>query len=314
MQTKKIICIVGPTASGKTALSIKLAKALSGEVVSGDSMQIYKGMDIGTAKPTRDEMENIPHHMFSIVSPDDNYSVARYCDEASRVIDDIIARGKTPIVVGGTGLYIDSLVNGYEFATFEESGQYREKLFALYEEKGAHFIHEMLREVDPKRAEEIHENNVKRVIRALEIYNATGKTATEHDQETKKRPKRYDARYVGICFRDREKLYERINLRVDMMIENGLVSEVRRLLSEGVPETATSLQAIGYKELVAHIRGEGNLESAIEEIKLASRRYAKRQLTWFRRNKETKWIYAEETESFSSLLQDLIKFLSLEGV
>ncbi|MBQ5777607.1 MAG: tRNA (adenosine(37)-N6)-dimethylallyltransferase MiaA [Oscillospiraceae bacterium] len=314
MQTKKIICIVGPTASGKTALSIKLAKALSGEVVSGDSMQIYKGMDIGTAKPTPEEMGNIPHHMFSIVSPQDNYSVARYCDEASSVVDDIIARGKTPIVVGGTGLYIDSLVNGYEFASFEESGKYREELFELYEKNGAHFIHEMLRKVDPQRAAEVHENNVKRVIRALEIYNATGKTATEHDEETKRKPKRYDARYVGVNFRDREKLYERINLRVDMMIEQGLVSEVEKLLSEGVPETATSLQAIGYKELCAHIRGEKSLKEAIDEIKLASRRYAKRQITWFGRNKETKWIYAEETESFSSLLQDLINFLSLEGV
>lgn len=310
----KVICIVGPTASGKTALSIALAKRLCGEVISCDSMQIYRGMDIGTAKPTPDEMQGVLHHMLSVIDPSESYSAARYVEDAGRIADDIISRGKTPIIVGGTGLYVDSLISGTEFAEFQQDEAYRKELFSLYEEKGAQFIHGMLRRVDPERAAQIHENNVKRVIRALEVYKATGRTITEHDEETRKKPPRYDAVYIGLMYEDREKLYERINLRVDKMMEEGLLSEVKGILERGVPPSATSMQAIGYKELVAYFEGKCSLEEAAENIKQASRRYAKRQMTWFKRNKQINWIAVDKSENLSDLLQTSINFISFGGI
>lgn len=310
----KVICIVGPTASGKTALSIALAKHLCGEVISCDSMQIYRGMDIGTAKPTADEMQDVPHHMLSVIDPSESYSAARYVKDAGKIADDIISRGKTPIIVGGTGLYVDSLINGTEFAELEEDEAYRKELFSLYEERGAQFIHGMLRRVDPERAAQIHENNVKRVIRALEVYKATGKTITEHDEETRAKPAKYDAVYIGLMYEDREKLYKRINLRVDKMIEEGLLSEVKGILRCGVPPSATSMQAIGYKELVAYFEGKCSLDEAVENIKQASRRYAKRQMTWFKRNKQIKWIAVDKSENLSDLLQTSINFISFGGI
>ncbi|MBQ2840923.1 MAG: tRNA (adenosine(37)-N6)-dimethylallyltransferase MiaA [Oscillospiraceae bacterium] len=314
MTKKKIVCIVGPTASGKTALSIALAKKLDGEVVSCDSMQIYKGMDIGTAKPTASEMQGIAHHMLSIVDPSENYSVARYVDDATAIVEDILSRGKLPIITGGTGLYVDSLVNGTEFAQFSGDTKYREELFALYEEKGAAYIHGLLCTVDPERAEQIHENNVKRVIRALEIYKATGKTITEHDNATKLKEARFDATYIGLMFEDREKLYERINLRVDMMLKDGLCEEVKRLLDAGTDPKSTSMQAIGYKEMISYFNGESTLGDAAESIKQASRRYAKRQMTWFKRNKNINWIAVDKSENISDLLQTSINFISSESI
>ncbi len=310
MKNNKIICIVGPTASGKTSLSIKLAKALRGEIVSGDSMQIYKGMDIGTAKPTEEEQEGVIHHMLSVVSPFENFSVARYVEEASHAIDDILSRGKVPIVVGGTGLYIDSLVSGREFAARREDETLKKELLELYEKQGAAALHKILEKLDPERAEQIHENNIKRVIRAIEVCKTTGKTISGHDEETKKVPPRYDAAYVGILFDDREKLYERINLRVDMMMGSGLLREVKTLLDSGVPSDSTAMQAIGYKELCSYFSGERSLEEAVEDIKSASRRYAKRQMTWFKRNKSIKWVSPDFEENFSDLLQYLINFTS----
>ncbi len=314
MQKNKVICIVGPTASGKTALSIALAKALSGEIVSGDSMQIYKGMDIGTAKPTSDEREGVPHHMLSVMSPTENYSAARYVEDAGACVEDILFRGKTPIIVGGTGLYIDSLVKGTEFATFEEDETYRRELWEIYEKHGAEFLHDMLKQADSKRAEEIHKNNVKRVIRALEVYKATGKTISQHDEETKSNPPRYDATYIGLMFENRDRLYMRINERVDKMLLDGLLDEVKALLDSGISPDATSMQAIGYKELVSYFRGECTLEAAVEEIKTASRRYAKRQMTWFRRNERINWLSVDKTKDIEDLLQNSMNFISFTGV
>ncbi len=314
MKNNKMICIVGPTASGKTALSIKLAKELGGEIISGDSMQIYKGMDIGTAKPTVEEMSGILHHMLSIVSPKENYSVARYVKEASEIADDIISHGKIPIVVGGTGLYIDSLVSGREFAKGGDNEDVRKELFQLYERDGCDALYEILVELDPLRAKQIHKNNIKRVIRAIEVCKTTGKTISEHDEKTQKAPPRYDAAYAGILFQDRQMLYDRINLRVDMMMQQGLLDEVKRLLSDGVSANATAMQAIGYKELCAHVLGEKTLSQAVEDIKVASRRYAKRQMTWFKRNASIKWISPDFSESFSDLLQYLINFTSSVGI
>lgn len=309
-QNRKVICIVGPTASGKTALSIALAKKLSGEIVSCDSMQIYRGMDIGTAKPTPEEMGDIPHHMISIVPPEENYSVARYVSEASVAVDDIIRRGKMPIIVGGTGLYADSLIKGTEFAEYREDEDYRNELFRLCEEKGNGYVHALLAEVDPERAAEIHENNAKRVIRALEVYKATGKTISEHDAESLKQPPRYDATYIGLMYDNREKLYEHINLRVDIMMEAGLCDEVKSLLDSGVSSKATSMQAIGYKELVSYFEGNCTLSDATEQIKQSSRRYAKRQMTWFKRNKSTNWISVDKSKNISDLLQASMNFIS----
>lgn len=313
MQNKRIICIVGPTASGKTALSIALAKKLGGEIISGDSMQIYKGMDIGTAKPAEEEKEGIAHHMLSIAEPSENYSAARYVKDASACADDIISRGKLPIVVGGTGLYIDSLVKGTEFAEFCEDESLRRELWNIYEEKGADFLHDMLKKADEKRAGEIHKNNVKRVIRALEVYECSGKTISSHDEETKKRPPRYDATYIGLRFEDREKLYSRINLRVDEMFRRGLADEVESLLQSGVSPSATSMQAIGYKELVAYFEGKISLFEAAEEIKKASRRYAKRQMTWFGRNDKINWISADMVKE-NELIQSSMNFISFQDV
>lgn len=313
-KNNKIVCIVGPTASGKTALSIALAKALGGEIVSADSMQIYKGMNIGTAKPTADEMQDVPHHMLSIINPDENYSVARYVSDASACVDDILSRGKLPIVVGGTGLYVDSLVRGTEFAEFEEDKAYRNELFEIYEKEGADKLHKMLAEVDPERAGQIHANNVKRVIRALEVYKATGRTISSHDADTKEKPDRYDATYIGLMYEDREKLYERINLRVDIMKEQGLLEEAEEILRSGVSPEATSMQAIGYKELVSYFDGKCTLDEALDAIKQGSRRYAKRQMTWFRRNKATNWIAVDKTENLSDLLQASINFISFDSI
>lgn len=310
----KMICIVGPTASGKTALSIALAKKMNAEIISGDSMQIYKGMDIGTAKPTACEMDGVPHHMLSVASPSENFSVARYVEEASRIADDIIARGKIPIVVGGTGLYIDSLVRGRTFAKNEESGEIREELTRIYEEKGADALHELLSELDPERAAEIHKNNVKRVIRAIEVCRTSGKTITEHDEETKKLPPKYDAAYIGIEFSDRAVLWDRIHLRVDMMMQQGLLEEVRALLDDGISADATAMQAIGYKELCAYFAGERELSAAVEDIKTATRRYAKRQMTWFKRNQSIKWVSPDLSENFPDILQYLINFTSADAV
>ena len=294
-----IICIAGPTASGKTALAVELAKELNGEVVSCDSMQIYKRMDTGTAKPTTFEMQGIPHHMIDVAEPDEDFSVSRYCEMASPIVDDIVARGKTAIIAGGTGLYMDSLIRGNDFAPFPSTGQ-REKLEAQADEMGMDYMMNWLRSIDPEAAERIHDR--KRALRALEVYLETGETITEHNRRTQAIPPKYSPLWLGLDFEPRSALYERIDLRVELMLKDGLVEEIRNLLASGIPEKATSMQAIGYKEFVAALDGRCTIEEAAAEVQNSSRRYAKRQLTWFRRNKAMNWLIRHPGEGGDEIL------------
>ena len=295
-----IICIAGPTASGKTALAVELAKELNGEVVSCDSMQIYKRMDIGTAKPTSEEMQGIPHHMIDVAEPDEDFSVSRYCKMASPIVDDIIARGKTAIIVGGTGLYMDSLIRGNTFAPFPSTGQ-REKLEAQADEMGIDYMKDWLERIDPEAAARIHDR--KRLLRALEVYLETGETITEHNRKTQLIPPKYNPLWLGLDFEPRAALYERIDLRVSIMLELGLVEEIQNLLSSGIPEKCTAMQAIGYKEFVAALDGQCTIEEAADQVRQSSRRYAKRQLTWFRRNKAMNWLTRHEGEGSEEIIQ-----------
>ncbi len=294
MNNPKIYCIVGPTGSGKTGFAIKLAKRLNGEVVSCDSMQIYKYMDIGTAKPTFEEMDGVVHHMIDFVEPSCDFNVADFVKKARCTIDDILLRGKTPILCGGTGLYIDSIINQIEFSEDKRDEEYRNMLVEKAEREGNEAVHKVLAEKDPQEAEKVHPNNIKRVIRALEIIKTTGMTKTEADILAKGKPL-YNAEIYGMLW-DREVLYERINLRVDLMMKEGLLEEVKKIMAMNLPENCTALQAIGYKELIRFLRGKCSLEEAIEDIKRESRRYAKRQITWFKRNDKIKWINPSESE------------------
>ena len=285
----KIICIAGPTASGKTALAVELAKLTDGEVVSCDSMQVYKRMDIGTAKPTREEMEDIPHHMLDVAEPDEDFSVSRYCELATPIVEDILARGKTAIVAGGTGLYMDALIRGNDFAPFPSTGM-REKLEQQADSDGMEAMLELLRSIDPDSAARLHLADRKRIIRALEVWYETGETITAHNIKTQSVPPRFEPLWLGLDFADRKDLYWRVDKRVDIMLEQGLVEEIRALLASGIPEKCTAMQAIGYKEFVAALRGDMTVEAAADEVRKASRHYAKRQLTWFRRNKAMNWL------------------------
>lgn len=288
MDKPKILCVAGPTASGKTAYAISLAQKNNGEVVSCDSMQIYRYMNIGTAKPTKEEMGGIPHHLIDYVDPRTNYSVADYVKDARECIADVLKRGKMPIVCGGTGLYLDCLINQIEFSEDKTDLEYRNELEAMAEKEGVMVVHEMLKKVDKEAADTIHPNNLKRVIRALEIIKATGMTKTDADKNARKEPV-YDATIYGMDM-ERERLYERINKRVDLMMEMGLLREAEELLKMGIPKESTAMQAIGYKELVGYFDGIISLEEAVETIKRESRRYAKRQITWLRRNPDIIWI------------------------
>ena len=282
-----ILCIAGPTASGKTALAVELAKELDGEVVSCDSMQVYRRMDIGTAKPSREEMQGIPHHMIDVAEPDEDFSVSRYCAMAAPIVDDIVARGKTAIIAGGTGLYMDSLIRGNDFAPFPSTGV-RERLEAETDEVGLPAMLARLREIDPDTADRVFDR--KRILRALEVYLETGETITEHNRKTRLIPPKYTPLWLGLDFADRGELYRRIDKRVDIMLEMGLMEEIRSLLDSGIPEKCTAMQAIGYKEFVNALEGREPLSRAAEEVKKASRHYAKRQLTWFRRNPAVRWL------------------------
>jgi len=283
----KVIAIVGPTAVGKTALALELARRLDGEIISCDSMQIYKHMDIGTAKPTKEEMAEIPHHLIDIKEPNEDFSCADYAALAKAAINDIISRGKTPIFCGGTGLYLDSVIEIESFSSSVKNEEYRTELERVAGEQGAEYLHSMLREVDPKSAQEIHANNVKRVIRALEIYYSTGKTKTEWDRESTMGESPYDYRIVTLDYEKRDILYSRIDRRVDIMIKDGLESEVRSLYEKGqLPEGSTAAQGIGYKEMLLHVMGEVPLDVAVELIKKNTRNYAKRQITWFKRYRD----------------------------
>ena len=304
MKKPTVIVICGPTASGKTALSIELAKRINGEIVSADSMQIYKDMDIGSAKVTPDEMQGIKHYLIDNVCPNVRYSVANYKQDAKQAIDEIIKKGKTPIVVGGTGLYIDSLIFEIEYKDIEINEEYREELEKIRDEQGLEVLYKKALEIDPKAMQKISPNDFKRITRILEIYEATGKTKTQQEAESRLNEIPYDYKVFAINY-DREKLYERINKRVDIMIEKGLINEVKNLL-EKYDEFPTSMQGLGYKEVKQYLNEEISYEEMIEKIKQESRRYAKRQFTWFRKNKETKWIdgQADINDNINIILEE----------
>ena len=293
MQKNKVIVICGPTASGKTALSIELAKQINGEIVSCDSMQIYKDMNIGTAKPTLEEMQGIKHYLIGYISPEERYSVSDYKTDAKKAIREIIGKGKMPIVVGGTGLYLDSLIYEIEYLDIKLDEEYRKQLEKEVEEKGLEELYERAKQIDAKAIEKISTNDKKRILRILEIYHATGKTKTQLEIESRKKEVEYDYKVYALDW-DRQKLYDRINKRVDMMIEQGLIEEVQQLL-EKYNVFPTAMQGLGYKEVVDYLENKLTKEEMIEKIKMESRRYAKRQLTWFRKNKQTIWLNAEDT-------------------
>ena len=295
-----IICIAGPTASGKTALAVELAKEFDGEVVSCDSMQVYKRMNIGTAKPTKEEMQGIVHHMIDVAEPDEDFSVSRYCAMAAPIVDHIVARGKTAIIAGGTGLYMDSLIRGNAFAPFPSTGV-REKLEARADAEGMEAMLNWLSSVDPESAVRLHLSDRKRIIRALEVYLETGETITEHNRKTRQIPPKYTPLWLGLDFAHRAELYNRIDLRVDIMLEQGLIQEIRELLASGIPAKCTAMQAIGYKEFVDALEG-GDLAAAAEEVKKSSRHYAKRQLTWFRRNSAMHWLIRQTGQGSEEIL------------
>ena len=297
-----IICIAGPTASGKTALAVELAKEFNGEVISCDSMQVYKRMDIGTAKPTVEEMQGIPHHMIDVAEPDEDFSVSRYCEMASPIVDDIISRGKTAIIAGGTGLYMDSLIKGNAFAPFPSTGM-REKLEAQADTEGMETMLALLQSIDPVAAARLHLSDRKRIIRALEVYYETGETITAHNLKTQAVPPRYDPLWLGLDFAERAELYRRIDLRVGIMLEQGLVEEIQNLLNSGIPEKCTAMQAIGYKEFVAALDGQCTIAEAADEVRKSSRHYAKRQLTWFRRNKKIHWLTRQNGISTEEIIE-----------
>lgn len=301
----KVICIAGPTASGKTALAVSLAKALDGEVVSCDSMQIYRRMDIGTAKPTTEEMCGIPHHMLDVAEPDEDFSVSRYVQMADACVQDILSRGKTVIICGGTGLYMDSLIAGREFAPFPSTGQ-RELLEHYADEQGIEAVYDMLKDADPETAERLHLSDRKRIIRAMEVFLETGLPISYHNAQSKTIPPKYSPLLLGIDFTDRQTLYSRIEQRVDQMMRDGLTDEVRSLLDSGIPAKCTAMQAIGYKELAQALRGECTEEQAVDAIKQGSRRYAKRQLTWFRRNENIRWLHRRGAEDISAQALEIV--------
>lgn len=289
--TKPLVAVVvGPTASGKSVLAVEIAKKYGGEVVSADSMQIYKGMDIATAKPAREEMQGIPHHLISIVEPTDSFSVNEFKIKATQAIEDILSRGKFPVVAGGTGFYVDTLVNNTEFLDYEKN-DIRARLEEKAGQEGIAVLYGELKAIDPIAAERLHENDSKRIIRALEVYYSTGKTITEQERLSHLEESPYRFCIIGINARDRQVLYDRINLRVDLMLEAGLISEAREFFS--MPVSLTAKQAIGYKELKPYLDGHCSLDEAVERLKTETRRYAKRQLTWLRKRENINWIYID---------------------
>ena len=311
---KSNILLIGPTGCGKTWLGVELAKMLGGEVVSCDSMQIYRGMVIGTAAPTAEEMQGIPHHMVGVADPRENYSVARYADDAAKCVDDILSRGKQPVIVGGTGLYLNALLAGHGFAGGDKDGRYRAELESRWDKEGSEAMFVELRRIDPETAGNLHLNDKKRILRALEVYYETGKTMAQHNAETKLIPPRYDSVRIGLAYEDRDDMKRAIDLRVDKMVEAGLFDEVRALLDSGLPRDVTAMQAIGYKETLAYLDGEAAREEAIDEIKLRSRQYAKRQLTWLRRDPGIHWFYWKKTRILPDCLAFSTEILHTYGV
>ena len=312
--TNKIACVVGPTACGKTTLGILLAQRFGGEIVSADSMQIYRGMTIGTAAPTAEEMDGVPHHMIAVADPAEQWSAARYAQVAIPIVDDILKRGKLPILVGGTGLWLDAVVQGREFAPGQAGGAVRRELEAQLAAEGMEPLLQELRRVDPESAARLHPADTKRILRALEVYRETGETITAHDERTRSLPPRYDAVWLGLRFADREDMKALIDRRVDAMVRSGLEEEVRALLQSGLPPSATAWQAIGYKEFLGVLEGTATMEQAVAEVKLRSRQYAKRQLTWLRRNPAIHWMEWEKERNFEQALQLSTEILTAAGV
>ncbi len=313
MNKKPLIVIVGPTAAGKTGLSIALALDLNGEIVSADSMQIYRHMDIGTAKPTIEERHGLKHYLIDEVEPDASFSVANYKQLADTYIDEITNKGKLPIMIGGTGLYIDTVVNNIKFSETVCDWDYRNQLKEIVQEKGNEYIHHLLEEVDPITAKKLHINDVRRVIRALEVFKYTGVPMSKHQEESRKEPSPYQTTIIGLTM-DRKRLYERINKRVDIMIEQGLIEEVQRLLEMGYTSELTSMKGLGYKEIIDYLEGKTSYEDAIEILKRDTRRYAKRQLTWFSRNKEIYWIDLDEVKNQEDLLTKCRKHIKEKDI
>ena len=307
MDKQFIAVVCGPTASGKTALSVELAKRLSGEIISADSMQIYKGMDIATAKPTEQEKQGIPHYLMDFLDPHDSFSVADYVKMAHERIAEISSRGKLPIIVGGTGLYISSLIDNLSFEETESDYEYRDELRALAQEKGNGYLLEMLREIDPETAAKLHENNLNRIIRALEVYKTTGKTMSEQQRLSRLSPSPYDPCMIQLDY-DRETLYDRINRRVDIMLAEGLIDEARQFTEQS--DYPTAAQAIGYKELMPYLKGENELEPCVERLKQETRKYAKRQLTWFRRDDRIHYIRVDGAKNFSQIVDEAVNYVS----
>ncbi|MGM0502592.1 MAG: tRNA (adenosine(37)-N6)-dimethylallyltransferase MiaA [Bacillota bacterium] len=300
---EQIVALVGPTAVGKTELSLRLAQDLDAEIISTDSMQIYQGMDIGTAKASTKEQKLVPHHMIDIVKPDQEFSVADFQERVDELIPEIDQRGKLPMLVGGTGLYVKSVIQGFIFPDMEKDWELRNRLEEEAEEKGTEHVHDKLKEVDPQLADKLHPNDIRRVIRGIEVYRQTGKTTTHFKEKAKERPPRYEAVKIGL-YREREELYERINKRVDIMMEQGLLEEVKSLYQQGYDLELTSMQALGYKQLIKHFEGEYDLEEAVRLIKRDTRHFAKRQLTWFKRDDKIKWFDVGDYQ-FEDLVADV---------
>lgn len=303
-----VIAVIGPTASGKTGLAVEIAKKIGGEVVSADSMQIYSELTIGTAKPTEEEMEGIKHHLVGHKSIDDEYSVADYVEEAKKAIDDIVLRNKIPVICGGTGLYVDSLLSNTEFSEIKSSPEIREKLFEFAKENGNEALFEKLRIIDPESAAKTHANNLSRVVRALEVFEVTGKTMSEHQRDSHPVPSAYDVCYIGTNYSEREKLYARIEQRIDEMLTEGVEEEAKFLFEHN--GTCTAAQAIGYKEFYPYFRGEMSREDAVSVLKRETRHYAKRQLTWFRRNPEINWLFRDNYSEKQEFVDEALKIVN----
>lgn len=306
MKKRPLVILTGPTASGKTELSISLAEKINGEIISADSIQVYKYMDIGSAKVTSEEMRGIKHYLIDELYPDEEFNIFIFKEKAEKYIEEIYKKGKIPIIAGGTGFYIQALLYDIKFNEEENDFEYRKKLEELAEKNGGEFLHKMLQEIDPESASSIHFNNIKRVIRALEYKHITGEKISDHNEEQKRNESPYDFKYF-VLNRNRDELYERINKRVDIMMENGLIDEVKSLIERGYGRELVSMQGIGYKEIAAYLNGEMDLESAISILKRDTRHFAKRQLTWFRREKEVNWI---EIEKFKDNKEEILNYIT----
>ena len=307
--TPKIVCVAGPTACGKTTLGVLLAQRFHGEVVSADSMQIYRGMTVGTAAPTEAEMQGVPHHMIAVAEPSEQWSAAEYVAKATPIVDDILSRGKLPILVGGTGLWMDALIRGHGFAGGHAGGEVRRELETRFDRDGIEPLLAELRQVDPESAARLHPADTKRILRALEVYLETGETISEHNRKTKLLPPKHEAVWIGLSFENRQDLYDRIDLRVERMLQDGLLDEIRALLASGISPAATAMQAIGYKEYVDCLTAGGDVHAATALVQQRSRNYAKRQLTWLRRNEQIHWILQPREPDFAAVFRQACAYI-----